>query len=184
MHFLVKSPVIFAILLILPHLYMVWYKKVLKKNKKEIVSSATFLIIFVFALQLWNFALGKSFVWHKIEPFAAPDFFNRTFYSALVYATIGALLYAMMFYKFLHFLIVRQLRSWVLYKGIKKIIWILLMLGTYSYFSKIVDFLNSIISFLYNIFGLILYALPPLGISMIISVPLFIFANKISSRNS
>jgi len=161
---------------------MVWYKKVLKKHKNEIVSSATFLIIFSFALLIWNFGLGRGFTWHKIEPITAPDFFNRAFYSALVFVSIGALLYALKFYKFLHFLIVRQLRNWRLYNDIKKFIWLLLILGMYGIFSKIVDFLNNIISFFYNIFGLILYALPPLGISLIISIPLFLFVKKAEGK--
>lgn len=160
---------------------MVWYKKALKRYKKEIVSSATFLIIFALALLLWNFWLGKSFVWHRIEPISAPNFFDKAFYSALVFVTVGALLYVIGFYRFLHFLIVRQLRSWSLYKDIKKFIWLLLILGMYGIFSKIVDLLNNIISFLYNIFGLILYTLPPLGISLLVTIPLFVAYKKARS---
>lgn len=157
---------------------MAWYKKVLIKHKKEIIASAVFTITLTFTLLLWNFGLGKSFVWQRIEPFTAPDFFDRAFYSALVFVSIGALLYVLKFYKFLHFLIVRQLRNWRLYNDIKKFIWLLLILGMYGIFSKIVDFLNSIMSLIYNIFGLILYALPPLGISLVISIPLFVFLKK------
>jgi hypothetical protein len=162
---------------------MVWYKKALKKYKKEIVTSATFLIIFALALLLWNFWLGKSFVWQKIEPLNAPSFFDRAFYSALVFVSVGAFLYLIKFYKFLHFLIVRQLRSWELYKSTKKFIWILLILGMYGIFSKIVDFFNSIISLIYNILGLVLYALPSLGISLAISIPLFIILKKAEAKH-
>jgi len=157
---------------------MTWYKKALVEHKKEIVNSAIFALIFALSLLLWNLGLGKSFVWRKIEPISAPNFFDRAFYSALVYVTVGALLYAVKFYKLLHYLIVRKMRDWKLYKQTKSLIWLVLILGMYGIFTKIVDLLNSIISFGYNVFGLLLYIAPPLGISLVVFIPIFVFTKN------
>jgi len=163
---------------------MIWYKKALVEHKKEIVNSAIFTLIFALSLLLWNLGLGKSFVWRKIVPISAPNFFDRAFYSALVYVSVGALLYAVKFYKFLHYLIVRKMRDWKLYKETKSFIWLLLILGMYGIFSKIVDLLNNIISFTYNAFGLILYVFPALGISLIIFILLFMINKKYKFINA
>jgi hypothetical protein len=44
---------------------MAWYKKALKENKKEIVSSTAFAVIFALAILLWHFVFGKSFQWKQ-----------------------------------------------------------------------------------------------------------------------
>lgn len=58
--------------------------------------------------------------------------------------------------------------DWRLYKDTKKFIWGALILFMYFWVvPKVVGLLNAVISFFYNLFGLILYLLPPLGISLI-----------------
>ncbi|MBU3978778.1 hypothetical protein KJ980_02935 [Patescibacteria group bacterium] len=159
---------------------MLWYKKVLLKQKKEIVSSAIFTIIFALALLLWHFYLGKNFIWQKIEPISTPGFFERAVYSALVFITLGALLYWIKFYRFLHYLIVRKLGDWRLYRDTKNLIWGSLILIMYIWIVPfVVDLLNSSLSFIFNIYGIILYMLPPLGISLIIFIPFAFFIKKI-----
>ncbi|MGH7203953.1 MAG: hypothetical protein ACREHC_05915 [Candidatus Levyibacteriota bacterium] len=158
---------------------MVWYKKVLIKHTKEIISSALISIIISLALLYWYFVLGNRFEWKTIEPISAPDYYARIFYSALVYITFGAILYKLFIYKLLHFVTVRVLRDWKLYKDIKRFIWGVLLLISYFWFvPKVVDFLNLTISFFYNILGLILYLIPPLGISLIIFAVFFILVKK------
>jgi len=148
---------------------MAWYKKVLKENKKEIVSSTAFAVVFALAILLWLFVFGKSFQWEAISPISAPTFFNRLFYSALVFLTFGAFLYWVRFYQFLYQFIVKGLGDRQLYRGIKGIIWGSLILAMYFWVvPKVVELLNSVISFFYNILNLILYLFPPLGISLII----------------
>lgn len=144
---------------------MTWYKKVLKENKKEVVSSAAFAVVFALATLLWHFALGKSFQWETISPIEAPSLFIRALYSALVFVTFGAFLYWIRFYQFLYHLISdRQL-----YRGIKGLIWGSLILFMYFWVvPAVVDVLNVIISFFYNILNLILYLFPPLGVSLIL----------------
>ncbi|HEY4505748.1 MAG TPA: hypothetical protein VJG67_03590 [Candidatus Paceibacterota bacterium] len=144
---------------------MSWYKKVLKENKKDIVSSAAFAVVFALAILLWHFALSKSFQWETINPIEAPSIFSRALYSALVFVTFGAFLYWVRFYQFLYHLISdRQL-----YRGIKGLIWGSLILIMYFWIvPTIVELLNAIISFFYNILNLVLYLFPPLGASFIV----------------
>jgi len=158
---------------------MTWYKHTLTKYKEEIIFSAIVSILFFIALLLWYFGFGKSFVWTKIEPISTPSLFERYFYSAFVFVTLGAFLYFIRFYQFLHGIIVGIFNDWRLYKDIKGFIWVGLILTSYFWIvPKIVDFLNSIISFFYNIFGLILYSLPSLGIALTITIPSFVFYKK------
>lgn len=146
---------------------MKWYKKYLIKYKKEIIISATFTVVFFVLLSLWHYALGKSFAWREIDPIPKPQEFVRFIYSALVFVTIGAFLYWIKFYKFLHLVIVGKLRNWKLYKDIKAIIWTSLILIMYFFVvPKVIDLLNSIISIVYNLSIFILYLLPPLLLSV------------------
>jgi hypothetical protein len=149
---------------------MHWYKKVIKENKTKIYYSALYIIVSSLAVLLWYFALGKSYNWQEIEPLSAPSLLYRMFYSALVFVTFGAFLYKIKFYQNLHYLFVRSLRKRRLYKDIKKIIWWSLIGLMYVIVVKIFDFINAIVSFLYNILGIILYLLPPLGVSLILSI--------------
>lgn len=148
---------------------MRWYKKVLKENKKEIVSSAIFAVVFALAVLLWHFAIGKSFQWESISPIEEPSIFNRVLYGALVFVTLGAFLYWIRFYQFLYHITVRGLRDRQLYRGIKGLLWGLLILIMYFWVvQKVVESLNAIISFFYNLLNLALYLFPPLGVSLII----------------
>src|SRR3989338_9358564 len=127
---------------------MSWYKKVLKENKKDIVSSAAFAVVFALAILLWHFALSKSFQWETINPIEAPSIFSRALYSALVLVTFGAFLYWVRFYQFLYHLAVRGLRDRQLYRGIKGLLWGSLILIMYFWVvPKVVELLNAIISF-------------------------------------
>lgn len=155
---------------------MTWYKKVLKENKKEVMSSAAFAVVLALAILLWHFAFGKTFQWESISPIEAPSLFSRLLYSALVFVTFGAFLYWIRFYQLLYHIISdRQL-----YRGIKGLIWGSLILVMYFWVvPTVVEILNAIISFFYNILNLLLYLFPPLGISLIVfSIGYIIFKNK------
>ena len=101
---------------------MSWYKKVLTKNKEDIITKTIFVIVFALITLLWHFVFGKSFEWREISPISEPSILIRYFYSALVFVTFGAFLHWINFYKFLHFLIVKTLGNWKLYKDIKKFV--------------------------------------------------------------
>lgn len=158
---------------------MIWHKKYLINYKKEIIISATFTVVFSVFLSLWYYALGKSFAWREIDPIPKPQEFVRFIYSALVFVTIGAFLYWIKFYKFLHSVIVGGLKDWKLYKDIKAIIWTSLILIMYFFVvPKVIDFLNSTISIIYNLSVFILYLLPPLISSFVIVIGLLLLSKK------
>jgi len=151
---------------------MKWYKKVLVENKKELVRSAIVSIIVTLAFSLWYFVTGKSFEWKTISPISQPSLLYRQFYSAFVFITIGAFLYYVVkLWKFLYLIFVKILRSWGLYELIKWALWTSLILITYFYIVPIVvDILNAVISFFYNIAILFLYLFPSLGIFLIVFI--------------
>jgi hypothetical protein len=148
-----------------------WQKIALKKHLKEILSSGTTYAILALVFQLWRFAFGIQFEWQQIEPFEQPSVFVRAFYSAFTFFTLGFLLYAARFYKVLHDILVKGMGLWGLYNGIKAIVWLFLMFLSYQYIMPwLFTILNASISVLYNIAGLVLYTLPPIGITLILAI--------------
>ena len=147
-----------------------WHTKVLKEHKKEITYSTIFSFVISLVYLVWSCAQGSVFVWQSISPIEQPSILVRVFYSALAFAVPGYLLYIAGFYKFLHNVIVRGLRDWQLYRGIKAIIWIGLMFLMYEVFGVIVTIMNAVLSFFYNIFKLVLYISPGIGIFLILTI--------------
>ncbi len=146
-----------------------WYKRILTKKKKEIISSAVFAVLFALSIALWHYFTGRVFEWQSISPVSEPDLLPRLFYSALVYVTLGAVLYATGFYKSLYSLYRGTRGGYRAYKEMKGVIWLALILGMYFVIIPVVvDILNVVISFFYNIALLVLYVFPPLGISAIV----------------
>ena len=148
-----------------------WNKKDLLKNTKEIVGSGTTYVILAFVLLLWHFALGIKFEWQTISPLSAPSVFVRVFYSAFTFCTIGLFLYLIKFYKVLHDIVVKAFGLWDLYNFIKAVLWAFLMYISYAYLVPwLFNVLNASMSILFNITNLVLYALPPVGIALILSI--------------
>jgi len=145
-----------------------WSQTVLAKYEKDIMRSALFSLVFVLTATLWRFGLGREFHWESIEPIEAPSLFIRSFYSALVFLTSGALLYAIGFYLHLHTFCVKILGDWNLYRGIKAAVWLLLILLTCWGVGKATMILNNVVSFFYNLFNLTLYLIPPVGVALVI----------------
>ena len=160
-----------------------WHKKVLLKNAKEIVSSGTTYIILALVLLLWHFVLGIKFEWQSISPLSEPSIFVRTFYSAFTFCTLGLLLYVIRFYKVLHDIVVKAFGMWGLYNFIKAVLWLLLMYISYAYLVPwLFNVLNASVSVLFNIANLVLYVLPPVGISIILSIIYFLGRKKFISK--
>lgn len=156
-----------------------WYKKVLLKNAKEIVISATTYVILTFVLLLWHFALGIKFKWQTISPLSEPSIFVRAFYSAFTFCTLGLFLYVIRFYKALHDIVVKTFGMWELYNLIKAVLWLFLMYISYAYLVPwLFNVLNASISILFNVANLVLYILPPVGIALILSVSYFFFEKR------
>jgi hypothetical protein len=155
---------------------MPWYKKTLKKYGKEILTGAAFSIVCALAFLLWIYCMGKTFTWTDISPIDPPSIFVRIFYSALTFVTLGAFLYKIKFYRGLY----RLLGDWRSFKEAKAIIWVLLM-GTMFFVivPLVVDILNGILSIGYNLIALVLYAFPPVGVSVILFAFNFYFKRKL-----
>jgi len=148
-----------------------WYKKVILKNAKEVVSNGTTYVILALVFLLWNFALGIKFEWQSISPLSEPSIFVRAFYSAFTFCTLGLLLYVIRFYKVLHDIVVKSFGMWELYNLIKAVLWLFLMYISYAYLVPwLFNILNTSASILFNVANLVLYALPPVGIALILSV--------------
>ena len=158
-----------------------WHKKVLLGNAKEILSSGTTYAILALVLLLWHFALGIKFEWQAMSPLSEPSIFVRAFYSAFTFCTLGLLLYVIRFYKVLHDIVVKAFGMWEVYNLIKAVLWLFLMYISYAYLVPwLFNILNAGASVLFNIANLVLYALPPVGIALIISIIYFLWrkANK------
>jgi hypothetical protein len=149
---------------------MTWYKKVLAENKKEIIASAVISIVITLAFSVWYFINGKGFEWRVISPISQPSLLQRYFYSAFVFITIGAFLYYVVkLWKILYFIFVKTLGAWGLYNLVKSLLWTSLILLTYFYIMPaVVNVLNTVISFFYNIAILLFYLVPPVGIFLIV----------------
>lgn len=161
-----------------------WYRKVLLKNAKKIVTDGTTYAILALVLLLWHFALGIKFEWQSIAPLSEPSIFVRAFYSAFTFCALGLLLYVLRFYKVLHDIIVKALGMWELYNLIKAVVWLFLMYISYAYLVPwLFNILNASASFLFNIANLVLYAIPPVGISLILSVLYFLIKKRISQQH-
>lgn len=159
-----------------------WHKKALVENAKEILSSGTMYLILALVLLLWHFALGIKFEWQTISPLSEPSIFVRTFYSAFTFFTLGFLLYIVGFYKVLHDIVVKAFGMWELYNLIKAILWIFLMWISYAYLVPwLFDVLNNSISILFNIANLVLYSLPPVGITLVASIIYLLSKRKLKT---
>lgn len=155
-----------------------WYLNVFIKYRKETLATSLFVLTLSLSYTTWQFILGHNFVWKDIELISAPDIFDRYFYSALSFVTVGAILYFIRFYQLLHILTVELMGSWELYKTIKKVIWFFLMLLSFFTFQHVVDLINKVISFIYNTIIFALFISPPLLFSLTFSITLYVLMFK------
>ncbi len=159
---------------------MTWYKKVLRSEGADIKSFLTWFSIFLLITLLWGFFSGKSFEWQTISPIDEPSIFHRAFYSALVFVTLGAFLYWIKFYRLLYYI---SFKDWELFKALKGLVWGSLILLMYFWIvPKVVWVLNMTLSFFFNLYNLILYLFPPLGVSLIVFSIVLILIRKLKSK--
>lgn len=156
-----------------------WYWREILKNFKKSFSSVSFYILFLAILSVWKYLIGQDFSWESISPIQEPNIFIRILYSALTFISLGKLLRFFGFYKMLHNICVKILGDWQLYKSIKKIVWVSLMLLMFIYVVPfIVYILNTIISFFFNVFNLILYLFPPFGFAIVAYLAFMVINNE------
>ncbi|MBM3210450.1 hypothetical protein FJZ39_03890 [Candidatus Saccharibacteria bacterium] len=141
-----------------------WFEHVLSEYSRSTVVAVSAILAVLLMLSLVQFVKGGAFVWNDIALIDQPDILSRTFYSALTFVSIGAILYQLQFYRFLSWIFGSDRSS---YKEAKRIIWVGLILIMYWYIVPvIVDLLNSTVSFAYNVSLLVLYLSPVLFIGV------------------
>lgn len=154
---------------------MTWYKKILIEKRAEVFLGTAVTLLFSLVTLIYHFATGQSFHWEAIDPIEAPSLFSYSFYSAVTFRTLGALLFTGMFYKFLYAPFKGKCKgAYREYKKIKALIWPILMVIMYYVVDVVIKGLNAIISIFYNLAALTLYLLPPLGITLIIATTFFL----------
>ena len=156
---------------------MKWYEKILIESKKEIVQSAIVSLVATLIFSLWYFATGNGFKWKEIDPLSAPLWYP--FYSALVFIGPGAYLYYFTdFYRNLYHLFRKVFWAPNLHKNIKAAMWLSMAAIVFFIVKIVIDFLNAVISFIYNITILILYIFPIPGVFSFIFVSSYLFLLK------
>jgi len=149
---------------------MEWYKsktiEYLRNNNKAFTAG---ILVAISAL-IWNVLLGEGFEWKHIEPIPA-DAPHLKILSALVFLTLGNLLYQLKFYMIFSFIFVDILGDRNAYKNFKLLVWsgLMLFMG-WVIIPWAADTLNQAFSLLYNIFALFVYLVPPVGIALALLV--------------
>lgn len=154
---------------------MNWREQALFRFSREILIAAIFPTMFVIVIIIANRFFWWSYSWQDVHPIEQPQPFVRMVYSALVYVTLGAGLYALRLYQALHWLFVDIFNDWWTYRKIKAFVWVGMMLFMYSILiPTIVEFLNFIASIFFNGYELFLKSLPLLRVSAIITTILVV----------
>lgn len=147
---------------------MDWYKKelltFLKIYKYEIFISS---LLWLVSLTLYFYFI-ESHEWLNYTPIPEPTLTIQVM-SALGFVWLWRVLYKVGFYYILHFFVVRVWNDIQSYKDIKQWIWggVCLITG-FVIVPFIIDIMNSILSFLYNIILETLYYSPIIWISWVL----------------
>ncbi len=151
---------------------MILIKENFIKYKKEIIQSAIISFIVSLIFLIYTYSIGNAFKWQSISPFEAPSILNKLFYTVFTFFTTGAFLYYIIkFWKILKFICVDVFNSWKLYNISKKIFWFGLLAVSYFYIvPTFINVLNKVSSFFFNIFNLLLYLVPSIGICLILFI--------------
>src|SRR3989344_3578934 len=157
-----------------------WYKKELEENKREIIKGALISLAVTAAFSLWYFITGESFTLKEYRFISEPTLAPRLL-SALVFASFGRILYELKFYYILYMIMVVFLRvKKAAYEEFKKLLWHLMMAFVgFVVVPWIIDVLNKVISFFYNIWVFVLYVLPPVAVLIcVFLIAVYVFKNR------
>jgi len=147
---------------------MTWYKKAIRKYIIEDTWKMLSVVIIWIITSLWLFFTSDQYTWTNVEPIQIVSA-SRLIVWALTFITLGAFLYAIRFYQFLHLILVQTLWIRKFYNTIKTIIWLLLLFIMFFWVLPFVVFiLNQIYSFFHNTVFFILYMYPVIFSSIII----------------
>ena len=162
-----------------------WYKKVLTEKRNEVFLAITLTATFSLAMLLWHYAMGQSFHWEATEPIEQPGLLPRLFYSALVFAGPGRWLFDAGFYKALYSLFKGTRGGYRAFTRAKADIWHLMILATcFVVIPWAVNILNTLLSFTYNIVSLILYLVPPLGVTPILGAGFLLWKKNLALQSA
>lgn len=147
---------------------MTWYKKAIRKYIIEDIWKMVSVVIIWIITSLWLFFTHDQYTWTNVEPIQIVPA-SRLILWALTFVTLGAFLYAIRFYQFLHLILVKILWMRKFYSEVKAIIrfWLLVIMVLWV-LPFIVFILNQIYSFFHNCFFFILYMYPVIFSSIII----------------
>lgn len=140
---------------------MEWHKKAIAEGNKKILVSGAIAGCFFLVLAVWMYATGKTFSWQSIEVLSPLPPWAKL-WSGLTFSTTGFVLFHLGFYKALY----RMIPFYPLYSLVKAVIWILLTLLTYWFFDFIFKAINAVCSFFYNIWQMLVFVAPALGITI------------------
>lgn len=139
-------------------------REFLEINKKALIVG---LLISACVL-VWGLFAAQPFEWKSIEPIPA-EAPHLKILSALVFVTLGNLLYELRFYQALSFIFVDILKDRQTYKDFKRLIWTALMLFVgWVIIPWAADLINQAISIFYNIFAFFVYLVPGVGIALLL----------------
>lgn len=144
-----------------------WYKAVLIRTSRKEITVVGLVLAILIVMSVTRLFLGESFVWKDIAPISTPDLWNRIFWSALTFATLGAILYHLRFYLALSWLFGSDRGG---YRQAKGLIWMVLILFNYHIFPVVVDIMNTIISVAYNSLVFAVYSAPVLLAGLVLGV--------------
>lgn len=153
---------------------MEWHEKeiqILKWNIKIYVfCPVLFVVLSTTLILLSRYLLGRDFVSVEIMPIDVPNFSFRSL-SALTFVTSGAILYAIGFYRRLYEDSRSLGFSFTEYNQIKAVIWIFLVFGvTYRIIVWSISVINSLLSFLFNLWSGFLFYGWEILISLLITL--------------
>jgi len=143
--------------------FMTWYKKHIAKPLKNTYIWVLFPILLCLSVLWWRFWFNYVYQWAHINPLSQPDISEGVFYGRLVFYTFWSLLYGAWVYRLLYAIFWNSNA----YRQIKAVIWIVLTVIMYNIVTFLVNLINNIASFWYNIIGIIKYLAPPFLIALI-----------------
>ena len=162
---------------------MNWREKIFKKHLKETLFTSIFSTILILMIIIGNQFFWWSFQWQEIDPIDMPPIWIRGVLSFFAFYTLGKLLFEAYFYKILYEVMKFFGSSYREYERTKKKIWYMLMFVTaFVVIPWIIDVLNSILSFFFNIFQFLIsiwhFTWISLGITLIIVLGYFYITKK------
>lgn len=157
---------------------MEWHMIAISEGYKKMFVSGAIACCFFVVLGTWMFATGKTFTWQSIEVLSPLPPWAKL-WSGLTFSTTGFMLFHLGFYKTLY----NMIPFYPLYSLVKAIIWLFLTLLTYWFFDFVFRAVNVACSFFYNVWQMVMFVAPALGITVGISLLVVLLWYVIKNRN-